>query len=490
MTSLVSKKHYIGNVSSSKFYYKDAILAYYNMNHLTNILPIELINRILSYVCSSLVVFGTNKTLHYVNPKDNAIIKSIRLKYIYEMNSELDTFAISEDGLTFYKMYLDEFSPNHLMDIEYLCDEVPDPNKPSTTNRHYENRYHYNYAINKIIPTNKMHLSTDGKYIALISNTTSCIVIYETKTNALVNEIKCGDEKILDVSLSPNNIIFMAITSIDNKQTVWIWNIKTGNVLYQHLCANDIIFDNFYNKISWNYNSTVKFSITFGVKNTPGEHEIIGSRILYGTLNDTYFIDAPGKDIFGVTWINDEDVACYNNCKIFINKWNHVLEEPFLDTKQTGHYMHKLIALDNHLIVISEDQSDGLVNRMLSRLNLHNNDNDTNQSEDDTNWHYPENTDNNQSEDEDNEDYGWGEPQEDNGWGEPQDNGWGEPQENNDWGQQDIKQSHEIQFTEEQLLEMRKEREIYDKWLEEENKDNYDDVENAYNCDIILIPVM
>ncbi len=501
MTSLTSKKHYIGNVSSNKFYYKDAIFAYYNMGFLTAIFPIEIINKILSYICSSLVVFATNKTIHYVNPKDNAIIKSIRLNVIDELNSEQDTFAISEDGMTFYKMCLDEFSPNHLIHFEYLCNEVPDPKKPR--NGTYGNRYFHTYNINKLGPSsNEFYISTDGKYIVLINNnTTNSINIYETKTKTLVKEINC-DAEIINVSVSPDNNYIMAITSSNNKQTVWIWNIKTGDIVYQHLCADDMIFDKFYNKISWNHNNnlTVKFTITFGVKNTSEERTIIGSRILYGTLNDTYFIDTPGKDIFGVIFINDEDVACYNNCKIFLNKWNHVLEEPFLDTKQTGHYVHKLVALDNHLIVISDDQSDSLVNRMLSRLNMNDDETDgfeipegtwgqfptddgawehqqSPTDDEDNGWRQQPPTDDNDDVDEDN---GWRQqPPTDDGWGQPlnadNDNGWGQPlnaDDDNGWGQPQSTDDNDE-----------------DNYWEQHYEDNYDNVENAFNIDMILIPI-
>ena len=80
------RKSYVGSINTNNFYYKNAIFAHYQMSFLLNILPIELIEHISSYICSSLVVFVGNNTLYYINPRDNAILKTIQLSQMFDLN--------------------------------------------------------------------------------------------------------------------------------------------------------------------------------------------------------------------------------------------------------------------------------------------------------------------------------------------------------------------------------------------------------------------
>jgi hypothetical protein len=242
MSSLPANKHYIGTISATKFYYKNAILAYYNINRLHNILPIYLVNQIVSYICTSLDVFSTNDTIHYVNPSDNALIKSIPLNKIRNLNSN-NKFAISEDGLTFYRAY------KRTMEFEYLCDEVPDNNKP-LGKIVFGNRYYHSYNIiqkckvsSSVYPSeqyfwktnddDKYFLSQDGKYIVtcasktnVINRSGSYIAIYDAKTRKFIKEFKVDANEIVSLSLSPDNKNLIAITCIQKIQTSWMWNIN------------------------------------------------------------------------------------------------------------------------------------------------------------------------------------------------------------------------------------------------------------------------
>ena len=301
------KKHYIGNVSASNFYYKDAIFVYYNMAILYTFLPSEIIDYILSYICSSLVVFATNKTLHYINPKDNATIKSIPLNKIRDLNSANNTFAISEDGLTFYRIY------RRHIELEYLCDEVPDPNKTRNKKTIDSNRYYYSYNITKKCKIStpiykygpmygnfgdKICLSSYGKYIAkcaskenVIDKSSSYIAIYEAKTKTFIKEIKVDAEEIQDLSLSPDNNIIMAITSrVENKQTIWMWDTNSGKIILEKQLRENMFFNTLDHQIKWNEDSS-NFAISIrlnheNILNAPvnenGEH-IIDSAIIIGS---------------------------------------------------------------------------------------------------------------------------------------------------------------------------------------------------------------
>jgi hypothetical protein len=307
MTPIVLKKHYIGNIDVNKFYYKNDIFTFYNMHIFIEFLPIEIINKILSYTCSSLVVFATNMTIHYINPKDNATIKSIPLNKIRNLNSYNNTFAISADGLTFYRIY------RRHIELEYLCEEVPDYNKPPNK-KTITNRYYYSYNIAKkckistpVYPYGPIYgkygdricISTNGKYIVtcaskenVIDNSGAYIALYDSKTKTFVKEIKFDAEDILSLSLSPDNNMIMAITSrIDDNHTIWIWHIKTGENILQKKLDSNIYYDPIDNKIVWNKSSS-KFAITF-ISNNNINEENIGSGIIFGTL--TFVCTLPQK---------------------------------------------------------------------------------------------------------------------------------------------------------------------------------------------------
>ncbi len=340
--TLVKNSDYIGNVSASKFYYKKDIFDYYHMSYLTPFLPIEIVNNILSYICSSLIVYAKKKTIYYLNPKDKAIIKSIKLKKIklgyYDNNNY---YAISEDGLTFYSIY------QRHMEIEYLCEEKPDHNKPKNKQTN-TNRYYYSYNIAKKCkisaqlmgktPFNStIILSKNGKYILvcpkseyIIDKSNAYIAIYEAKTKTFIKEIKINTDAVIELlSVSPDNNFLIAIGYWYNyhmyskeviKNTIWIWNINTGKQLsnYDTLLSmnNRNVLSNYHIHIAWNPSSS-KFAISYFLNKD--------RFILFGNLTDIYINKFQGKYL-NITWLNDNKIACYsskdNDNTIFIKNWN------------------------------------------------------------------------------------------------------------------------------------------------------------------------
>ncbi len=552
MASLGSKKHYIGNVSVDKFYYKDDVFSHYNMGFIT--LPYEIKKQIVSYICPSLVVFATNYNIHFVNPNDNQIIKSIQLEGICELDSTEEKFAISEDGMTFY-VVSNKDSHYYSMKINYLCHETADTNEPSNINhrefvRTRSHRYYYIYNIDETCTIStkvhdfdymsnydpdysqfsgiKYYLSNNGKYIVayvnkeqVINNSGAYIAIYETKTKTLINEIKFDVNKILGVSISPNNNnlwLIMAITSDDNKNTIWIWDINTSKQLYHYNCSPNMVYDKTFNEIAWSHNSN-NFAITFGIKEMNeinDEPKFIASGILYGTFNNTFIVEVPGIDIFGINIYgkpNDEYIACHNSHKIFICKWNTMIGEPLIDYDKQNINICKLASsLDNYLIVISEDTTNSLINQLLRKMNEYelnddNNDQSDNHSDNQSNWpetsnnqsdnksNLPE-TSNNQSDnlnndlpETSNDNSDWPETSNDNNtdnqfdWPETSNNqsDWPETSnDNSDWPETSNDNSDWPETSNNYHN-----HDDYDDYYQ--NDDDYNNVENAYDVKIIVI---
>lgn len=333
IVTLNEKEYYIGNVSASKFYYKKDIFDYYNMSYLNPFLPNELIDRILSYICSSLIVYIKKKTIYYLNPRDKAIIKSIKLNKIkFDDNN---TLAISDDGLTFYRIY------RRHMELEYLCEEKPDNNKPRYKITGDSNRYYYSYNITKkckvsapLISKNfrmkTIFISNNGKYIVtcpkqkyFINKSNAYIAIYEAKTKTLVKEIQFKNTTIIEeLSVSPNNNILIAIGYLytDNddhmgrliKNNILVWNINTGEQLLNYEMQPFKIFNS--KSIIWNPSST-KFACLCYLKED--------KFILFGDLTDIKINIHKFQDkyINKTTWINDNQIACYSHSPDSTRHW-------------------------------------------------------------------------------------------------------------------------------------------------------------------------
>jgi hypothetical protein len=295
------------------------------MSYLTPFLPNELIEHILSYICSSLIVYIKKKTIYYLNPRDKAIIKSIKLNKI--KFDDRNTLAISDDGLTFYRIY------RRHMELEYLCEEKPDNNKPRFKITGDSNRYYYSYNITKkckvsapLVSKNfrmkTICISNNGKYIVtcpkqnyFINKSNAYIAIYEAKTKTLVKEIQFKNTTIIEeLSVSPNNNILIAIgnvyTNNDDykgrliKNNIFVWNIKTGEQLFNYEIQTFKIFNN--DSIIWNPSST-KFACLCYLKED--------KFILFGDLTDIKINIHKFQDkyISETTWINDNQIACYSH---------------------------------------------------------------------------------------------------------------------------------------------------------------------------------
>ena len=325
------KKSYAGSINTNNFYYKNAIIAHYQMSFLFNILPLELIEHILSYICSSLVVFVANNTLYYINPHDNAIIKTINNVSLSSDSTIYYNiiYSISEDGLTLYSI-INGFRTSNIR-IEYICDEKPDINKPIDVETSDENRYTYSYNHREDLDTpildiysgTTSSLCSNGKYIAaFVNRSEQCIAIYVTKTKELFKEINITDPSIFinNITFSPDNKIIMAVSGDSEQSTIYMWNIHTGEQLL-NISYPMRYYDT--NEIIWNTNST-KFAVSFitnedefGIINYYETHIIFGE-VYNNTCTITEnMLPIPGN-INTMLWITNEKFAYNFSSYIYI----------------------------------------------------------------------------------------------------------------------------------------------------------------------------
>ncbi len=386
-------KHYIGNVSSNKFYYKNAIFTRYYMSVLLSILPTEIVDHILEYVCSSLVVFATNNTILYINPKDNAVIKTIELKKIRTLYSNNNTFAISEDGLTFYRIY------RRHIELEYLCDEIPDPEKPPNKQTFDTNRYYYSYNIARKCPFSTpvykynpsvgnfgdmVTLSTDGKYIAkavdkenVINHSGAYIAIYQVKTKKIYQEINYDGNKIVAFKMSPNNNMIAAVVCDNNNDTfICIWNIHTGDIFMRIQFPANMFFDNHDHEISWCQNSlNVAISCRLDYQNlmtapigTDGSIMIDSSLIII-TPTQSYVQNLYQRYINKIAWIDSSKYVYFGNKEIVVE----TIDDEIVNNIQVSNAFVQDIktSLDGHIINIHTDfnSSDKQTTDELSDMN-------------------------------------------------------------------------------------------------------------------------
>ncbi len=356
------RKYYLGSISSKNFYYKNAIFSYYQtaMAIFCSVLPAEIIDIILSYVCSSLSVFAANNTIYYINPRDNSIIKTLPSTLAYNYG-RFDKFiyAVSDDGMTIYCIRNDYHAINNMV-IEYLCEEQTDPHQPSdvdtTTNRYM---YCYNYrnelatpVMNVMAPT-ILSLSQNGDRIAtVIKRDCPCIAIYVAKTKALITEIRVEDTEMHHlnmayVSLSPNNNIVMAIY-FDGSYTICLWDISTGAILFKHTFAIGMFIDN---KIVWNPSST-KFALPLVNEANP-QIDYYSSSIVFGTVTNNTWSIHQSEQVQGefdeLLWITNEKFAYNINHNIFISDG---IGQPFVSIPNSYNDMVNIYASnDGHLIV-------------------------------------------------------------------------------------------------------------------------------------------
>ena len=356
------KKSYAGSINTNNFYYKNAIIAHYQMSPLFSILPIELIEHILSYICSSLVVFVANNTVYYINPQDNAIIKTIdNVSLISDSTIYYNIiYNISEDGLTLYSI-LNGFRTSTIH-IEYMCDEKPDINKPTDVETSDENRYTYSYMHREELDTPVLDiysgttssLCSNGKYIAAFVNRSErCIAIYVTKTKELFKEIKISDTSIFinNITFSPDNKIIMAVSGDSEQSTLYMWNINTGEQLL-NISYPMLFYDT--NEIVWNTNST-KFAVSFitsedqfGIINYYETHIIFGE-VYNNTCTITEnTLQTPGN-VNTMLWITNEKFAYNFSSYIYITD---SIEQEFISFPIV---YNKVLALhasrEGHLIV-------------------------------------------------------------------------------------------------------------------------------------------
>ena len=323
------KKRYAGSINTNNFYYKNAIFAHYQMSFLLNILPIELIEHIISYICSSLVVFVGNNTLYYINPRDNAILKTIQLSQMFDLNIYNIIYSISEDGLTLYSI-LNGFRESNIH-IEYICDEKPDINKPIDAETLDENRYTYLYNHREELDTpildiysgTTSSLCSNGKYIAAFVNRSErCIAIYVTKTKEFFKEINISDPSIFinHITFSPDNKMIMAVSGDSEQSTIYMWNINTGEQLL-NISYPMRYYDT--NEIIWNTNST-KFAVSFitnedefGIMHYYSTHIIFGE-VYNNICNITeHTLQVPGE-VNNMLWITNEKFAYNFSSYIYI----------------------------------------------------------------------------------------------------------------------------------------------------------------------------
>ncbi len=327
-------KHYIGSIKAEKFYYKSDILALYGLSLLYPFLPSELIDYIFSFLCTSLVVLATNTTLYYINPRDDKVVKTIKLLKIKELNED-NQFAISENGMTFMRIYR-----RHL-ELEYLCSEEKDPKL--LTNKKLRNgfRYYHSYNIRKkcsfTTPIHKYKpmqwcygisacLSSNGKYIASyvsrkdVKNRSGCyITICDAHNGQVVTRSHIDANFIIAMKFSPDNTLLAIIIQCNaNRHCLCIWNIKTSELVFSYTKINYTLD----NKIEWSPNSS-NIIITCNFKMRHANSVVIISGLLLVSNIKTspeYCIKRSWHNIskrFTFTWKNNSEFVCSSNNQIY-----------------------------------------------------------------------------------------------------------------------------------------------------------------------------
>jgi hypothetical protein len=112
--------------------------------------------------------------------------------------------------------------------------------------------------------------------------------------------------------------MIMAITSrIEDKHTVWIWNIKTGENILEKKLDSNMYYDPIDHKIVWN-NISNRFAITFILNNNINEQNI-GSGIVFGTLTNIFINTFPDQFIDNITWIENKQIIFNIGKEVLIN---------------------------------------------------------------------------------------------------------------------------------------------------------------------------
>jgi hypothetical protein len=334
------EKHYIGTISARHFYYKEMIFRYYHIGLLYAVLPSEIANKIQSFLCSSLLVFATNSAIHYINPCDNANIMSIPLLKISNLNSDKDTFIISEDGLTFMR-YRKLFKRN--MEIEYLCAEKADIFMPATKEILDGYRYYSSYNIDRtcslvkcIFPYDPNYgsfgeiiaTSSNRKYLSMCASrknvcdrSGAIIGIFNAKTGAYIKEIQFDANNIEKLVFSPDDSKIAVVTDRTHAHTIWVWDINTAQLLLSYNPPENVYFGNLDHHLAWSPNShkiAISCRLNYaspldGPLDENRNHIIDSGVIVLDLMNANYKLDTYVRSyITYITWKNNNEYIYYS----------------------------------------------------------------------------------------------------------------------------------------------------------------------------------
>ncbi len=308
----VMNKRYVGIIKLDDYYYKNDIYEYYKLNTLKN-LPLELIEKIMSFICSSLIITYQDNCIQFINSKDNKIVKEFKL------NKELDTYnnimSISNDGLRLIT------AKYEIVHIEYLY------------NTENQNDYNHNLSLDYSFNImGEVVLSPSTTYFIKCDKTQTgiCIIcVYNTITKKNVKSYTINANYISYICFSPDeNKIAVISSDINNTDDVNLHVFDNNECIYNE----SFISTNYI--LSWNTDSKILLinELTDGFHYTNATYskmlnietkEIIQSDIIYFSVEG----NVRWKNNNTFSYIQNEhliisDMNTQKSNKISLNKYN------------------------------------------------------------------------------------------------------------------------------------------------------------------------
>ncbi len=329
----IMNKRYVTNIKLSEFYYKNEIYDYYQLGKL-NIFPQEIIENITSFICPSLIVLTDNFSVQYINPKDNKIVKEIRLlKHIDYRN-----IFMSKDGLIFIRII------DNNIHIEYLCGEVPYYNFDAIMHDIYisdSNKFYYKYNFGVI---DHVTISPSTKYLMRCYRTDYekpiDIKLYETITGNIITSYNIDGDYISQVCFSPNETKIAIISNdVNNSNYKELYVFDNHQLIYK----NDLISTNY--NLSWTPNSKL-LSINDIVNGLYYTSELYSKILNTETKEFMTDIILPIGVNSNIKWINNHTFSYLVNNNIIVTNVN---------TKQTKTISLTKYNLYNNLYIIDFD---------------------------------------------------------------------------------------------------------------------------------------
>ncbi len=288
-------KIYIGQVKCNNLI---DIYNHYQLNYLSYLFPQELIEKIMSFICTSLIVAYCDNNIQYINPIDNKIIKEIKLKqYI----NDYDEMRISNDGLVLI------VTKYNTINIEYLGKDIV---YSYTINNEIIEEYDFNIMGHIIIsPSTKYFIKCNKE------NEKCNVGLYDTITGNNITFYSFTAKYISNVCFSPDETKLAVLITTNNQDDDFDYNIDIINIINHQILHKNIIAD-IDTFLSWSPDSKILCTSM----RTNGTHYTNATYNKLIKFEETKFteeiIDTIPYYINSVKWKNN-DTICYLNDKFY-----------------------------------------------------------------------------------------------------------------------------------------------------------------------------